>query len=462
VKRRGERRAFWERGSHSARLYGALVVFVCFAAFDLWSIARNLPEKIFGDEWRYLYYAKNLLNGYFSPPERIFLWNGPGYPLFLVPFVKAGFPDGARYANAFLHAGMLAYAWLILRKRLPAFWSIVAVVVLGFHPPLRDHLKLLYTEVLCAFLLTGFAYHCLEATSDVALRRASRWQRAHVAAACVHLAFLCLTKVAFGPATAALALLVFVVGRFARRSRRSSAPARTSPLFRVPLQVSLLALLLCLPYLAYTYALTGRVFYWANAWPNPFYWLTTPFPEETGDWYHQGWVFNNPLLREHHGALFLRATGLDENPHLPESEYLLNLSSMPATDLFMQAALENLRAHPLKFLSNWCWNLCRLFFDVPVSVRKTPFWNDSTKANLPLLLWTAGVIARAVKTRTRLPRHWYPVLLLVFLNVAGYSLASIVARYLIPLVPIWWLGTCAWLGRSELRARVRAGARYSR
>jgi hypothetical protein len=29
-----------------------------------------------------------------------------------------------------------------------------------------------------------------------------------------------------------------------------------------------------------------------------------------------------------------------------------------------------------------------------------------------------------------------------------------VARFLIPLVPIWWILTCAWLARVELRARL--------
>ena len=454
MSRRREGRAFWERGSHSARLAGALVVFVAFAAFDLYAIAQKLPATIFGDEWRYLYYAKNLLSGYYSPPEHIFLWNGPGYPLFLVPFVAADFTDGARYANAFLHAGTLAYAWLILRARLPASWTIGAVLLLGLHPPSREHLPLLYTEILCAFLLTGWVYHCLRATSDVAGTRARPWRRVHVGIAGFYLGCLALTKVVFGPATAALALLLVAASWWRRRTRRASSQAfRSSPLLRSHLQAAVLALALCVPYLAYTHALTGPFFYWGNSWPNPFYWLTTPFPEETGDWYHQGWVFRNPLLREHHGALFLRATGLDENPNLPESEYLLNLSSMPSTDMFLEAALRNLRAHPLKFASNWCWNWSRLFFDVPVTVRGTPFWNDATKANLPLLVWTAFVIARAVQTRTSVPRHWLPIGLLVLLNLGVYSTASIVARYLVPLVPLWWIFTWALLARSRWRAR---------
>jgi hypothetical protein len=458
------RRAFWERGTHGARLLGALLVFAAFVAIDLTSIARHLPTKVSGDEWRYLFYAKNLLSGYFSPPERVFLWNGPGYPLFIAPFVKADFADGARYANAFLHAGTLAYAWLILRTRLSALWTYSAVVLLGFHPQARDHLHLLYTETLCAFLLTAWTFHTLRATTDVALVRASGWHRVHVVLAGIFLGLLCLTKVAFGPATAAFLVLLFLVGRRFRARRSASGGVRASPLLTAHLQAALIALALCVPYLVYTHSLTGRIFYWASAWPNPFYWLTSPFPEESGDWYHQGWVFNNPLLREHHGAIFLRTSGLDKNPNLPEIEQLLNLSSPESADIFLQQALANVREHPLKFLSNWSVNWLRLFFDVPVSVRGTPFWNDATQANLPLLLFTAFVVVRARQTRTGLPRHFYPLTGLVLLNLASYSLASIVARYLVPLVPFWWIVACSVLSRSARRARraerpARAGKR---
>ena len=42
-----------------------------------------------GDEQRYIDYANNLWNGFYSPDfPNIFIWNGPGYPIFLMPFIK--------------------------------------------------------------------------------------------------------------------------------------------------------------------------------------------------------------------------------------------------------------------------------------------------------------------------------------------------------------------------------------
>ena len=40
-----------------------------------------------GDEGRYVFFAENLSQGFYSPRDEINLWNGPGYPLVLVPLV---------------------------------------------------------------------------------------------------------------------------------------------------------------------------------------------------------------------------------------------------------------------------------------------------------------------------------------------------------------------------------------
>jgi hypothetical protein len=44
-------------------------------------------------------------------------------------------------------------------------------------------------------------------------------------------------------------------------------------------------------------------------------------------------------------------------------------------------------------------------------------------------------VAGALRSRV----NWVASLIL-----AAYSLSSVVARFLIPLVPFWWLGTVGW------------------
>ena len=45
-------------------------------------------SNLTGDEGRYIKFAENIIKGYFAEPnlQKGFLWVGPGYPLFLVPF----------------------------------------------------------------------------------------------------------------------------------------------------------------------------------------------------------------------------------------------------------------------------------------------------------------------------------------------------------------------------------------
>ncbi len=403
-----------------------LSIFAAFFLFDLYWVARSLPHAPREDEWRYIYYAENLLHGFFSPRPRIFLWNGPGYPLVLVPFVKLGWVDGARYANAVWHAAAMSYAWLTLRARLRPRWALGALIALGLYLPLYKHLALAQTEVFCFFLVAAWIEHSLRAQNDLVQRL--------VAASL--LALLCLTKVVFG-VVLMLSLAPLLVLWLRRRHER---------LWRSSFLQAALALLLCLPYLAYTHNLTGRWLYWSSAGPNSFYWLTSPYAEEWGDWYHHGWVERDPMLRAHHKAIMDQISGVARDPSVSFEEQLFNISTPEASDALMRAALRNVREHPLKFVRNWCANVPRMFLDVPTSVRGTPFWNVYTGVDLPWLGWTAFLGAFAWRRRIRPPEDWWPLGLFFSLSLAVYSLSSAVARYLIPLVPIWWIGSCSWLG----------------
>jgi hypothetical protein len=402
-----------------------VLVFVVFAILDVLRIRHALPHPNFGDEWRYLYYADNLLHGFFSPRDRIFLWNGPAYPLLIVPFVKLGWNDGARYANAFWHAATMAYAWAILRPYLRVGWIVAAIALLGFYQPITSHLPLVYTEIVCCFLLTGWLYHALRAERSVI----------HLVIAGLYLGFLCLTKVIFG-----VAMYVFIAILLGAWLYRRSND------WLAYIKMSGLALALCVPFLIYSYDLTGRVLYWSSGMGSAFYWLTAPAREESGDWYHQGWVRNNPMLHAHHAEIFAKTTGTDKDPNLSEMEQVFNLSTPESADIFMSAGFENIRRRPLKFVRNYVANISRLFFDVPTSVRGTPFWNESTRWNLPLLLWTVWLFAYAYYRRVGLPRAFWPGVGLMLLTLGAYTFASIVSRYLVPFVPLWWVTGWAWFG----------------
>lgn len=91
------------------------------------------PHENIGDEGRYLYFANNLLSGFYSPPSPEFnLWNGPGYPFFLAPFMFFKLPLLAlRLLNGFL----LYFSLIISYKTLSIYSSkrsaFLYIVLLG-------------------------------------------------------------------------------------------------------------------------------------------------------------------------------------------------------------------------------------------------------------------------------------------------------------------------------------------
>jgi hypothetical protein len=82
--------------------------YLLFSPFLLFYLAFVLIfhlDAVVGDERRYLMFAQNLLQGFYSPPApEINLWCGPGYPLILVPFVIIQLPlISITLANAVFH-----------------------------------------------------------------------------------------------------------------------------------------------------------------------------------------------------------------------------------------------------------------------------------------------------------------------------------------------------------------------
>ena len=113
------------------------------------------PNEYMGDELRYLMFANNLLNGYYSPPAPdINLWGGPGYSILITPFLFFKLPHVIiRIAN-----GFLLYFSLIINYKLFSIYSskntsLVFTVLLGLYFPGYTLLPMIYTECFTFFLV---------------------------------------------------------------------------------------------------------------------------------------------------------------------------------------------------------------------------------------------------------------------------------------------------------------------
>jgi hypothetical protein len=388
----------------------------------VWRTLATANDWLFGDEWRYLWYAKNLTRGYFSPADSAVLLNGPGYPLLLVPFVAAGAPTILpKLLNAVLFALAIFYVDRTLRLYTSPLRATLGGVALLVSPLPWRYLQLLYTETVSLFLVAGLFFHFC---------RASKGPRArlHLFCASLFLAALVMTKVSF--AGAMIGSLV-TLGGLILFGKRGAAMKRAC-------LVTVSAFALCIPWLVYTHHISGRWFYWTSGIGQQAYWLSTPFPDELGDWFHQGHVENLPLLRLHHGAVYQRLRGDPAATAGTELDRIIpglgKLYTVEADAKFMQLALANIRSHPTSYLRNWVFNVSRLIFDCPYTFN----YDIDMRLALPHLAVVAAVLAVCVqwiRRRLVMPCEVAMIALFTLLAMASWTLVSAHGRFFLPLLP---------------------------
>ena len=112
------------------------------------------------DENRYIADATFIKDGVYPPGPPRGIWNGPGYPIVLVPFVALHLPWlVARLANGVLLFLACIYLQGLLRTYIGARWAYLAVYCTGLWPVLLEYMPRLMTEPLSILLVCGFAFH---------------------------------------------------------------------------------------------------------------------------------------------------------------------------------------------------------------------------------------------------------------------------------------------------------------
>lgn len=385
------------------------------------------------DESRYLGYAANLLHGSYSSPDAVELANGPGYPLVLTPIVALGIaPIWAKLLNACFLFGAVLYLHSALGRWTSKRTALIVAWLFGLHIPLLSHLPLLYTESLIALQMSGFAYHFIRTLE------ADKMPRRHLVAAVFWLAALALTKVFFG--FVLLTALIAFAGWWAIVQARFLRHATI---------ICALALAACLPYLSYTYSLTGKVFYWSTYGGASLYWMASPYPGDHGDW--MGNTYEQvseraknrhaPELLENHGSFFAGLEGLDQ---------------VARDEAFKVEALRQICDYPLGFIGNWFANMGRLCFEYPYShLDQTMGTYLFMLPNMFLVVALVITAALSIGRWRTLPESLRALLLIVLIAFGGSSLLSAYFRQMIPLFPILFL----WVGTVfERSIRIESGS----
>jgi hypothetical protein len=179
---------------------------------------------------------------------------------------------------------------------------------------------------------------------------------------------------------------------------------------------------LCLPWLGYTYSVTHHPFYWGSSGAMSLYWMSSPAPQDVGDWHGAADVFSDP----------------DLTPHRPYFRSLIGLDLNAQNHSLEHRALHNVRKHPFKFAQNVADNISRMWLNLPYSFKSARL--TSLGYALPNLLLLAGLVAAGVsglRRRTGRPGYtaaWMGAFAVVALGL--HSAFSAYPRMLIPIVPI--------------------------
>jgi hypothetical protein len=383
-----------------------------------------------GDEGGYVENAKRMLFGPPVTPEDLRLWWGPGYPMTLAPFAALGLPwILAKLLNAAFLFGAILFFRATVARHIGAGAATVTALILGVYPPFLRELPFLTSESLTVFAICGFMYHFSEANAGGS---GSRW---HAVPAAAFLAYLALTKVFFGyviTASLLLALALFAVTRKRALSRASS--------------ICTLALVLCLPYLAYTYSLTGKLFYWGTSGGMSLYFMSTPYPNEFGSW------FSAKDVRERSELA----------PHRDFFASIEGLTDVERDEAFKHKAIENIRRYPVKYLTNIAANIGRLLFSYPFSFgphsMSTFFY---LVPNMFLVVLAVLSVTPALLRPREIPFEIWALLVFALIAFGGSTLLSAYDRQFRPLAPALFLWL-AYIAARVIRIELRPGSRMSR
>ena len=224
-----------------AAFFKLLPILILYFIF-FFVLANNSIE--WGDQGRYAGYAENLTRGFYAPADTLLLWSGPGYPLILVPFAALHIPwFYAKMLNPVFMFLTVCIIFIIFRKYASEKASLFFAYMFALYPSFYEEMQYLLTEPFVRFLVVIFAFFMF--------KWFKKGRYIDMVFAAVFCAFIALTKVFFGYVMLMMLLLGLILARWNIICRKMAG-------------VYAIGLLFCLPYLLYTYSLTGKLFYWGR------------------------------------------------------------------------------------------------------------------------------------------------------------------------------------------------------
>ncbi|MEO6707209.1 MAG: hypothetical protein ABIN04_15325 [Ginsengibacter sp.] len=359
------------------------------------------------DEGRYAWFANNLLKGFYAPKHSdVFLWNGPGYPILIAAFLFLKMP---LITIKLLNAVLLYFSLIISYKTFslysPKKNAFIFTVLLGLYFPVFEMIPFLLTEILTWFLISLICFLLIKNHEQKKIK----WGLILLAAFAI--AYLAMVKVVFGYVILSMIFVsafMFLWGRFRHTAKKS-------------ILIFTISMIFCLPWLIYTYNLTGKVFYWSNSGSMSLYTMSTPYPKELGDWSREDSLSLNP----NHKAFM---------------DSISVLSPLEKDGAYKNAAINNIKNHPKKYFLNWVANIGRLLFSYPYSKTQQSIRTyftilpDMFVVVIILLSFSISII-----NYKKFPEGMIFLFLFILIYLLGSTLLSAYRRMFYITMPFWFL-----------------------
>lgn len=397
-------------------------------------------NAILHDEWRYLFFAENLTKGFYSPSQPLNLWSGPGYPILLLPFVLLQLPLVAIVLmNAVLQYLSVVYVYQSVKVVSDPAKAMFFSVCWGFYFPAYPEMLEILTEPFTNFLVALLCFATLNM-----LQGSHKMKWTFVAG--TTLGLLALTKVIFGYPVYLLLVGYIITGIFFKKNHSV-----------VPIAKMLgIAVCITLPYLSYTYALTGKIFYWGNSGGSSLYSMSSTHPYEYGSWIPN--EFSIPYSQSQPDDVIERANKLFQSNHRYIITKLEKADELQKDSIFKAEAIRNISENPKRFMLNWVCNVGRLFFRVPISYYQHDwipllfiFPNSIVFTFLLLAVYPSLLLWK------KIPPGITVLLLLLVIYLLGTSLLSAYPRQLyvvIPIMLVWF----SWVLKRTVRFHINESA----
>ena len=371
------------------------------------------------DESRYVNFSENISNGYYAEKDLKpgFLWNGPGYPLILSPFTyfKINFLVPKLFNCFFLFFGVIFF-YKSLRFYLGKNLSIFFAYFTGLsHPYFIKSLSVLMTEAL-AFMLVSlslfFALRFIKHKKGIIIFS-------------FFSGYLILTKVFFAYVFLFCGILTFFFWLITKNKTKSTSL----------IKLAFYPLLLCVPYLIYTYSITNKIFYWSDAGGSSLYSMSTPYENEYGDWFgaYEGKSESTSELPESTTIKF-KSNPVYKNHNL-FFRSLNDLNGIEKNQKLIDRSIENIKLNKFKYLKNIVYNFSRIAFRFPYTYFETnPIFIIASIFHFSLIIMP--LLLSIIRIVSKPSIDDFSILIFFTVSFGGTLLLSADPRFIFPIYPI--------------------------